>query len=166
MATAQFAAQKPEKKPYHNLLKIDLVWRNLSKGALYAGRTECLVVILRVVIFARCFPLLGESTLQCFATRSSFTQRSGALACYFGQQNDNRQADQPEQNPNCDPTHGFGSLSVMGRFRRMRRLCNLHHCSVLSQKEACTWHHYFHFTPAIQRQNLGTEYRRRIGAHL
>jgi hypothetical protein len=78
-------------------------------------------------------------TVQLYsALRSSFTQRSGALACDFGQQNDNRQADQPEQNPNRDPTYGFGSLSVMGRFRRMRRLCNLHHCSVLSKKEACT----------------------------
>ena len=78
------------------------------------------------------------------ATRSSFTERSGALACDFGQQNDDRQADEPEQNANRDPTHGFGSLSVMGRFRRMRRLCNVLHCSILSKKRRarlipCTW---------------------------
>ena len=84
------------------------------------------------------FPLLGESALQCFATRSSFTERSGALACDFGQQNDDRQADQPEQNPNRDPTHGFGSLSVMGRFRGVRRLCNVLHVQRPLQKEACT----------------------------
>jgi hypothetical protein len=75
LATAQFAAQKPEKKPYHNLLKIDLVWRNLSKGAVYAGRTECLVVILR----------RGRHLCTLFSS-----------ACDFGQQNDNRQADQPD----------------------------------------------------------------------
>jgi len=96
----------------------------------------------------------GESALQCFAIRSSFTQRCGALACDFGQQNGKRQADQPEQNANRDPTHGFGSLIVMRRFTRMRRLCNLHHRSVLSKKEACTRNHYFQFTPAIQRRKL------------
>jgi hypothetical protein len=63
--------------------------------------------------------------------------RHGALACDFGQDNDDRQADQAEQNTNRNPTDGFGSLSVMGRFKRMRRLCVLH-VSVLSKKEAST----------------------------
>ena len=145
--------------------KIDLVWRNLSEGALYAGLSNRVCGChstpgsssLHVVSSPR------GSALQCFATWSSFTQRSGALAYDFGQQNDKRQADQPEQNPNRDPTHGFGSLSVMGRFTRMRRLCHLHHCSVLSKKEACTRNHYFQFTPAIQRPKAPM-FNRYVGA--
>ena len=159
---------KNREKPYHNLLKIDLLWRNLSEGALYAGLSN------RV---STCHSMPGSSSLYVVSSfgggqraptlcdTASFTQRSGALACDFGQQNDNRQANQPDQNPNRDPTHGFSSLSVMGRFRGMRRLCNLHHCSVLSQKEACTRNLYFQFTPAIQRRKLGTKSPRRIGAH-
>jgi hypothetical protein len=89
---------KPEKKPYHNLLKIDLVWRNLSKGALYDGRTECLVVILRrgrhlCTLFSSPWGRVRSDALR---HGPALLKRSGALACDFGQQNDNRQADQPD----------------------------------------------------------------------
>jgi hypothetical protein len=140
LATAQCAALKPEKKPYHNLVKIDLVWRNLSEGALYAGLSNRA---------SSCYDAPESSSLHVFSSPAGerapmlcdtlqLHPRSGALACDLDQQNDKRQAGQPEQNPNRNPTHGFRSLSVMGRFRRMRRLCNVHLCSVLSKKDACT----------------------------